>query len=124
MVVILILIGIAVIFQAFEELTIDRPSFFDSWPKPKNKPDFYFNDVSWLYKYRNSEYKGKDTPPAFIGAKTWLIWLTDARHLFKMIKLITLNIAFVLSLDLNWWWLFVLQLLYHVIFEITYNKIK
>jgi hypothetical protein len=128
MIVSIILFVFVWVFEALEELTIHKPERFDKWPKPKRKLFFYDSSLSWAYKYK--EYRIPhtriieiiDDSPAFPGSKTWLVWLTDAYHLFKMIKivLLCLSITFLIG---TWWWYFILHGIYFVIFELTYRKL-
>src|SRR5690348_17390301 len=52
--------------------------------------------VSWKLKYRN--FDAGDLRPAFPGAKTWLVGLTDGYHLTRTIyraaNLATISISF------------------------------
>lgn len=138
MILSIILFVLATIFMALMELTIDKPHVFNKWPKPKNKTYWYYASVSWVYKYKNGKVISlhplsvKHTfRPAFPGAKTWLVWLTDARHLFKMLMLVCIVLFVVFYefkfdllpemkiIEISYWFL-----VYFVVFEITYNWAK
>lgn len=55
------------------------------------KPHEWWNpDVSWRNKYKNYP---EDKRPAFPGAMTALVFLTDAWHLFKFLMLALLSAA-------------------------------
>src|SRR5690348_2992553 len=62
----------------------------------KNDGEFWDMRVSWKLKYRN--FDAGDLRPAFPGAKTWLVGLTDGYHLTRTIyraaNLATISISF------------------------------
>lgn len=51
----------------------------------KLNPDFWNPAISWKRKYKRNSDGSLVQPlvPAYIGSTTWLVWTTDAWHLFK-----------------------------------------
>lgn len=47
--------------------------------------EFWNPDISWLNKYKGRD---PDAGPKFFGSTTFLVWTTDAWHLFKSLMLI------------------------------------
>jgi len=67
--------------------------------------DFYDPDISWVRKYKNWP---EDKRPRYPGAKTWLVWTTDAWHLSKTVQLKSMQIAVITYRPAKgrskWWW--------------------
>lgn len=52
---------------------------FHGWGKGNPNVDI---NISWKNKYK--DWDGGDYRPAYIGAKTWLVWTTDMYHFTKV----------------------------------------
>jgi hypothetical protein len=67
--------------------------------------DFFDPATSWKRKYKNWP---DDPRPAYPGAKTWLVWSTDAWHFTKTIQLKSMQFAVVTyrppRQNKKWWW--------------------
>lgn len=77
--------------------------------------------ISWKNKYKN----GSITIPRFFGSTTFLVWITDAWHLFQMIMLNCFFLSIVLySKEFTHFVDFLIYMIYFkVIFEIFYKWI-
>jgi len=49
----------------------------------KGKGQFWDGSISWENKYKDGK---EGNPPAYFGSTTFLVWTTDAPHLFNMIS--------------------------------------
>lgn len=72
---------------------------------------------SWKNKYKDrNPAKGR----AFLGSKTWLVFLTDGWHLAQFFKLLFLGLAFGLKstrlLGLKWYYLFLFPFAFKAVF--------
>ena len=63
---------------------------------------FWNPEYSSLNKYKNGAPKHG---PKFFGATTFLVWTTDAWHLFQMIYGFAFATAFVLLGNFSFWWM-------------------
>jgi len=81
---------------------------------PQN-PYYWCKSMSYRNKWKNGDIKQGE---AFLGSSTFLVLLTDAWHLFDVIRDITLIAACLLVGDIIW-----LLLKYHNCFEVR-NKIS
>lgn len=74
---------------------------FANW----NNDQYWNPDLSYRNKYRSWP---DDRRAAFPGAKTWLVWTTDAWHLTKTIQLKSVQAAIVTyrrgGEERKWWW--------------------
>ena len=61
--------------------------------------------------------------PAFPGATTFLVWITDGWHFFQMLFLWSFAYGNYL-LELRWYWVIITGIAMRVIFEVTYTIIK
>lgn len=94
----------------------------------KFNPEFWNPNKSWKNKYKNNDEKNG---PAFFGSTTFLVFTTDAWHLFQFLSnsLIVLSIILVCNHFFNFsWWnniiIFICsKILWGVVFEIFYEKI-
>ena len=88
---------------------------------------FWNPDLSWMNKYK--DFEAMDKVPRFFGSTTFLVWTTDALHLFQMIKNVTLISAMLLiGFNAGNWKMLILfggigYILYTTIFELFYSKI-
>lgn len=84
--------------------------------------------ISWLNKYKD---KTPSKGAAFFGSTTFLVFLTDAWHLFQMLMgvLIILCICLVSLLEYNLAWYYVLcagigfKFVWGFVFELFYSKV-
>lgn len=77
-----------------------KKSIFRNW-----NPDFWNPSRSWRNKYKNKE---EPNGPAFFGSTTFLVFTTDAWHLFQFLSnsLIVLSIVLVFNHFANpYWWI-------------------
>lgn len=90
---------------------------------------FWDPEYSWERKYKNNNYfSGK---PKFFGSTTFLVFTTDAWHLFQFLSnsfiIIAILIAFHMSKDLPWWAYIIefaiLKTLWGLWFELFYSKV-
>ena len=94
----------------------------------KLNPKFWNPNKSYKNKYKNNDEKNG---PAFFGSTTFLVFTTDAWHLFQFLSnsLIVLSIILVCNYFFNFsWWnniiIFIcLKLLWGVFFDIFYEKL-
>jgi hypothetical protein len=56
-------------------------------------PFFWNPTLSWHNKWKNGDAKQGEK---FFGASTFLVWLTDAWHVFKMLMLVCIMLSVVL----------------------------
>tara|TARA_R110001606_G_scaffold140842_2_gene279858 strand:- start:2449 stop:2838 length:390 start_codon:yes stop_codon:yes gene_type:complete len=102
--------------------------FSDSKFNTNRLEQYFWNpDLSWMNKYKDFEAMGK--VPRFFGSTTFLVWTTDAWHLFQMIKNVTLISGMLLiGFNAGNWKMLILfggigYILYTTIFELFYSKI-
>lgn len=95
----------------------------------KLNPDFWNPAISWKRKYKRNKDGSLIQPlvPAYIGSTTWLVWTTDAWHLFKWIYQSTLRLAVIVALfPVYKWWCILgyvgLFLIQSSSFHLTYKK--
>jgi hypothetical protein len=96
---------------------------------------FWFDaSISWKNKYKNRD---PNQGEAFFGSTTFLVFITDAWHFFKMIMLscfiicIILGINYMLPITLVFWKLIVIDIImfiilkpiYGIVFELFLSKI-
>jgi len=77
---------------------------------------YWCKSLSWMRKWKNGDSKQGE---AFFGSSTFLVFLTDAWHLFDVIRDITLIAACLLVGDIIW-----LPLVYcirQICFELSYR---
>ena len=121
------LIGIAAIAKGVQDLCKIN-AFPDSWTW-WNESDSWRN--KWDIKHKLSLYEGTlrvtdNRKPRFFGSTTFLVWVTDGWHFFQMVYLNSLMVGFWLLAKYmpNWWWLFIMVVLFKVWFESAYSIIK
>lgn len=89
----------------------------------KLKMDGWFNPaISWKNKWKSGDSMLGER---FFGASTFLVWLTDAWHFFKMLMLTSICMAIVLYTPLINWYVdsIILLLAFTLPFELFYSKI-
>lgn len=117
-----ILIIIAAAFNAACDM--DSNLFFDSIFSTKN-PLYYDPSICWKNKYKNGDVK---QGPKFFGSTTFLIFITDAWHLFKTIWMSCLftSILFykpILPSVFHYIDFFIFYIIWGITFEITKSKL-
>jgi hypothetical protein len=124
----MVVLGIFLVIMAgISKAVMDNLNFHFHTSIFKNRPTWYWNmEFSYLNKYQNQDpTKG----PKFFGSTTFLVWTTDAWHLFQMVRQLSLTIGvFILGNNVDRMWLSILcwmglYLLYTTTFEIFYSKI-
>lgn len=93
------------------------------------KPEFWEPGGSWLSKYKDP-YTG-DMEPRFWGSTTFLVWTTDAWHLFDTLQStfwqLAISVPFVYLMHWHWYIAFpvliVIKACVSVPFEISYSKL-
>jgi len=101
------LIIVLVILSGFFDGFIDHLQFRVSIPTHPWYKDLFMNPIwSWMKKYKDGNSKNG---PAFFGSTTFLVFLTDGWHLFKMLKWTCLQAAIILAITVkvtpNWPWI-------------------
>lgn len=99
--------------------------YYDSVFNQKGNSFFWNPELSSLNKYKNQDPK---QGPKFFGSTTFLVWLTDAWHLFDTIfYLLTLIMVALPSMVFLWWQAVMILILLWVIksvtFELFFSKI-
>ena len=104
---------------------------FHYWDSIFNSPKLnkYFWDpaVSWMNKYKDLEVINKE--PKFFGSITFLVWTTDAWHLFQMLNNLTLISGMLLiGFNVENWKMLTLfgvigYTVYTTVFELFYSRI-
>lgn len=107
-------------------------SVFKDFPTPKNKQFFWQASRSWAYKYKSYLFSLigenvyiQDYRPAFPGAKTWLVFLTDGWHLFQEMMWLSLAAAIACgTIFMPWWITFIgFRVIGGIAFSIFYHWI-
>lgn len=75
-----------------ETLKIKYPSFEQVFPGEDYQ--FWNYNISWTNKYKN----GVPPTPAFPGAKSAFVWMTDGYHMMRMIRNSTMIVALVVHI--------------------------
>jgi hypothetical protein len=92
---------------------------------PESKLTLFKNPYYWAKSVgSDSKYKNDDPKQGekFFGSTTFLVWLTDAWHLFTFITDVTLLAAAALT-GMSWWLIGVFALRQFT-FELTYRFLK
>ena len=123
-----IIIGITLALAAISKAIRDTLSYhFETSIFKYYNPKFWNPSISWKNKYKNYP---EDQKAKFFGSKTFLVWITDAWHLFDMLSYLFLAISFTIILPVNMdivtaIALFVVYILmFFISFEIIYKLIK
>lgn len=66
-----------------------KTSIFSKYPKLQ---EFFNPEESWVNKYKDNN---PELGPKFFGSKTFLVFLTDAWHLAKMLMITSFTLAIV-----------------------------
>jgi hypothetical protein len=88
----------------------------------KNLPEEYWNPyLSHLNKYKNLD---PQQGARFFGSTTFLVWITDAWHLFQMIEGVSLASGFfIIGSYYNWIYAIIGYALTKSVFELFWSKI-
>lgn len=100
----------------------------------KNRNPYFWNpEISWMNKWAKVPARGVHDnivdlkKERFFGSSTFLVWLTDAWHLFKMIRntMIAASVAIAL-VGIGWHtivYLIIIKTVWSLMFELFYSKI-
>lgn len=106
-----LLIILAAIANAFMDLSSEGLLHSDWWNK----------ETSWMNKWKLGD---PELGPKFWGSTTVFVFLTDGWHLFQFIFHTSWQMALAIQTE-QWFVAFVfIKVIFSVIFEITYSKIK
>lgn len=107
-----IIVGILIVTAAISKAIQDKIQFHFDRSIFKNLGAFWNPSESWKRKYKNND---PTQGPAFPGSTTIFVSLTDAWHLFGLVR----NFSLVLSIAVisaNYW-----VLLYYILFIFTFH---
>ena len=84
--------------------------------------EYFWNPIySWMNKYK---FGSEDFRPRFFGSTTFLVWATDAWHLFGLIRGVTGAAGFFLLGAYSTWWLTIIgYALSRATFQLFFKKI-
>ena len=90
----LILVILAGILNAAMDIIVSTSRYNKSVFKmlPKKWEPFFDSTISWQNKWKNGD---RNQGEKFFGSSTFLVWTTDAWHLFKTTMLLCFSIAIV-----------------------------
>jgi hypothetical protein len=90
----LILVILAGILNAAMDIIVSTTRYNKSVFKmlPKKWEPFFDSTISWQNKWKNGD---RNQGEKFFGSSTFLVWTTDAWHLFKTTMLLCFSIAIV-----------------------------
>jgi hypothetical protein len=90
----LILVILAGILNAAMDIIVSTTRYNKSVFKtlPKKLEPFFDSTISWQNKWKNGD---RNQGEKFFGSSTFLVWTTDAWHLFKTTMLLCFSIAIV-----------------------------
>lgn len=120
----LILVILAGILNAAMDIIVSSKRYSKSVFKmlPKNWEPFFDSTVSWQNKWKNGD---RNQGEKFFGSSTFLVWTTDAWHLFKTTMLLCFSVAIVIYspmvhpiIDAVIYWL-----TFGTVFELFWSKI-
>lgn len=104
-------IALAAIFMAVQE-TLEAPEKFNRSIFKNLKRDWWLKTESWVRKYKRKDgilqVNGWDASGAvkykarFPGSVTWLVFLTDAWHLFKFMTWTSVAVAILTAAGSDW----------------------
>lgn len=89
-------------------------------------PSFWNPIYSWTNKYK---YGSKNSGPRFFGSTTFLVWVTDAWHLFQTIYGVTTATGIFLLGACSTWYIAIIgyassRVVFQVFFKIIFTKSK
>lgn len=107
-----IIIGLLIIIAAVSKAIQDKIQFHFDKSIFKNLGTFWNPIESWKRKYKDNDFtKG----PTFWGSTTIFVSLTDAWHLFGLIRNFSLVLAITVA-SANYW-----VILYYILFIFTFH---
>jgi hypothetical protein len=129
MMVLVILVFVCWILAAICNAVMDilafkyKYSIFSSW-----NPNYWNPSISWRNKYKNRKVSNG---PAFFGSTTFLVFTTDAWHLFQFFSNSFIVVSIILTVHVyctpTWWQNIVLFIVFKIAwgapFELFYSKI-
>ena len=122
----IIIISILFVIQAIADAVVDTLSHHMSTSVFKGLLNNHWWDpkISFKNKYR---YGHKDEGPRFLGSTTFLVFITDAWHMFKFIRKTSIELAVTILIGLNWWQCIIgvllIKIIVGLVFELFYGKI-
>jgi hypothetical protein len=120
----LLLIILAGILNAAMDIIVSTTRYNKSVFKmlPKNWETFFDSTTSWQNKWKDGD---RDKGELFFGSSTFLVWTTDAWHLFKTLMLLCFSVAVVTYnsminplIDAITYWI-----VFGIVFELFWSKI-
>ena len=69
---------------------------------PWGKPSYWNKNLSWANKYDYESLMFSEYKPKFFGSTTFLVFLTDAWHLFNTLHVLSFSLAISLLMFDNW----------------------
>lgn len=118
------LVIILLIISGIAKAIMDTSNFHyqNSYLKDFKKGSFWNHKISSNNKYLNGK---KENGPRFIGSTTFLVWVTDAWHLFQMIYGVTFATSFLLiGSYYPLLWAVLAYAFQRFIFEITFRLLE
>lgn len=120
-----VLAFILLILSGVSKAVMDKTNFhyhvsiFNSW-----NPLFWNPELSWRNKYKKG-LKGEG--PKFFGSTTFLVWTTDAWHLFSFIYGILFATGFLLIGRYATLWMFIpayitVRVVFELVFKYVFSK--
>ena len=89
----------------------------------KLNPLFWDKHKSWRNKWKNGVAANGEK---FFGSSTFLVWITDAWHLFNMLSYLSLfTVGYLTATYLDKWYLVIIPFPFgFIIFELIYRYLK
>lgn len=118
------LLTIAIIVFAISKAICDiSESSFANSKLGKLNPLFWDKHKSWKNKWKGGVAANGEK---FFGSSTFLVWITDAWHLFNMLSYLSLFIAgYLTAIYLDKWYLVIIPFPFGLaIFELIYKYLK
>ena len=114
-----IVVIILAILAGVSEAVMDKINFhFEKSVFKRLNPLFWDSSVSWKNKWKDGD---KSKGERFFGSSTFLVFVTDGWHLFKVIHT-ALFISFVYLVP-TWWMLIFCYILKKIVFELFFSII-
>lgn len=114
-----IFVIILAVLAGVSEAVMDKLNFhYENSVFKRLKGSFWDPSISWQNKWKEGD---KNKGERFFGSSTFLVFLTDGWHLFKVIHT-TLLVSFCFLAPV-WWMLIICYLLKKVVFELFFRRI-
>jgi len=119
---ILAIVIVLMIISGTAKAVKDKVSFHYGGSVFVGRNAYFWNpDVSWKNKWKGGM---KSFGPKFFGSTTFLVWTTDAWHLFGMINGLSFATAFLLiGMYLPFWYAFIAYAFARGVFELMFKYI-